>query len=63
MFSVQKVADDVKLALEVVSYIGCVVSIICLIATVVFFLCQGYAFNQKIWLIEMHCHVNLNCTL
>lgn len=49
LWALQKVAEDVKLALEVVSYIGCAVSIICLIATVIFFLLQGYVPNP-IWI-------------
>ena len=38
----QKVSTDEQYALKIVSYVGCAVSIICLIITVVFFLLQRY---------------------
>ena len=44
----QKVSTDVQFALEVVSYIGCAISIVCLLITVVFFLIQGYVINNRI---------------
>lgn len=36
----QKISTDEQYALEVVSYVGCTISITCLIITVVFFLLQ-----------------------
>lgn len=44
-FPLQKVSTDEQSALEVVSYVGCAVSIVCLIITVTFFLLQRYATN------------------
>ena len=38
----QDLGDAERTALQIVSYIGCAISIICLSATVIFFLFQGY---------------------
>lgn len=42
MISFQETGSTEYTALKVVSYIGCAISIACLIVTVVFFLIQGY---------------------
>ena len=71
----QKVSTDVQFSLEVVSYIGCAISIVCLIITVVFFLLQGYAiyiivklsllvlFDRKRLFDKVHYFVHLNLAL
>lgn len=46
----QDIGDAERTALQIVSYIGCAISIICLTATVIFFLFQGYnawVFNSQ----------------
>ena len=40
--SLQDVSEDEQLALQVISYIGCIISTICLSITVVFYLAMGY---------------------
>jgi len=37
----QNISDAERQALQIVSYIGCSISVICLIISVVFFLLQG----------------------
>ena len=47
MYVIQDLGDAERTALQIVSYIGCAISIICLSATVIFFLFQGYC-----WLVH-----------
>ena len=50
---IQKVSTDIQFALEVVSYIGCAISIVCLLITMIFFLLQGYFIDQYYLFIKL----------
>ena len=41
-FLPQDIPDPERTALQIISYIGCAISILCLLGTVLFFLFQGY---------------------
>ena len=41
-FLLQDIPDPERTALQIISYIGCAISILCLLGTVLFFLFQGY---------------------
>ena len=45
LHSFQGISETERLALQVVSYIGCAVSVICLIITIIYFLMQGQIGN------------------